>query len=124
MSDRGVFHQPGGGEKKKLIGAAQYWCGGFEIDETAEDAKLFGIELPKAPRVNHFEVIPAAWPAVSMFLRVQTQWRASSGAIIGLDYSAVRWCFEICNVENQRELLDDLQVIEGKIVEILNERKK
>jgi hypothetical protein len=59
-----------------------------------------------------------------MFLRVQTQWRASSGAIIGLDYSAVRWCFEICGVENERELLDDLQVIEGKIVEILNDRKR
>lgn len=59
-----------------------------------------------------------------MFLRVQTQWRASSGTIIGLDYSAVRWCFEMCNVENHRELLDDLQVIEGKIIEILNDRKK
>ena len=124
MPNRGVLHQLGGGKKKKLIGAAEYWCGGVEIDQTAEDAKLFGIELPKAPRVNHFEVIPAAWPAVSMFLRVQTQWRASSGTIIGLDYAAVRWCFEMCNVENQRELLDDLQVIEGKIIEILNDRKK
>jgi len=59
-----------------------------------------------------------------MFMRVQTQWRASSGSVIGLDYTAVRWCFELCEVENARELLDDLQVIEGKVIEMLNDRKQ
>jgi len=44
--------------------------------------------------------------------------------VIGLDYTAVRWCFELCEVENARELLDDLQVIEGKVIEMLNDRKQ
>ena len=85
---------------------------------------MFGITMPDEKRVQDFEVIPAAWPAVCMFLRVQTQWRAGSGVLIGLDYNAVRWVFELQNVPNPNALLDDLQVIEGKVIEILNERKK
>tara|TARA_R100000479_G_scaffold175567_1_gene126931 strand:- start:1371 stop:1628 length:258 start_codon:yes stop_codon:yes gene_type:complete len=85
---------------------------------------LFGLQIPNKKRVNDFEVVPAAWPAVTMFMRVQTQWRVSGGALIGLDYGAVRWCFELCDVENPRLLLDDLQVIEGKVIETLNDRKK
>lgn len=75
-------------------------------------------------RVEDFEVIPAAWPAVSMFLRAQTQWRASSGAVIGLDYGALKWLFEISKVADPEHLLADIQVIEAKILEKLNERKK
>ena len=109
-------------QNKKLIGAAEYWAGGAVIDDTAEDAKLMGIELPEEKRDNDYEVLPDAWPAVSMFLRVQTQWRVGMGGVIGLDYGAVRWCFELEQIENPRELLDDLQVIEAKVVEILSQR--
>ena len=80
--------------------------------------------MPETKRVEDFEVIPANWPAVSMFLRVQTQWRVSTGAIVGLDYNAVRWLFELYDVENPRDLLDDLQIIEAKVVETLNQREK
>ena len=59
-----------------------------------------------------------------MFLRVQTQWRAGSGVLIGLDYNAVRWIFELQDVANPNELLGDLQVIEGKVIEIMNDRRK
>lgn len=58
-----------------------------------------------------------------MFLRLQTQWRATSGALMGLDYGAVQWLFSLYEVENPVELLEDLQVIEGRIVEALNSRK-
>lgn len=92
------------------------------IDDTAEDAKLMGIELPEEDREEHFEVLPEAWPAVTMFLRVQTQWRVGMGGVIGLDYGAVRWLFELEQVTKPAELLDDLQVIEAKVVEILSQR--
>jgi len=121
---RGLFHLPRGGKAGKLIGAAKYWAGGVEIDETEEDAKLFGLEMPKRKQVTDYEVIPEAWPAVVMFIRVQTQWRISSSAIVGLDYSAVRWMFEIYNVEDPRTLLEDLQMIEATVVETLNQREK
>jgi len=84
-----------------------------------------GIELPDdlvPDGRDDYEVTPDAWPAVSMFLKVQTQWRVGMGAVIGLDYGALRWCFELEEVENPRELLEDLQVIEGRVVEILLQR--
>ena len=69
-------------------------------------------------------MIPAAWPAVLMFLRVQSQWRVGTAGIVGLDYNAVRWMFELYEVAEPRQLLDDLQIIEATVVEILNEREK
>ena len=80
--------------------------------------------MPETKRVEDFEVIPSAWPAVCMFLRVQTQWRISTGAIVGLDYSAVRWVFDLYEVKEPRRLLDDLQIIEATVVETLNQREK
>jgi len=84
-----------------------------------------GIELPDdlVPHgKDNYEVTPEAWPAVSMFLKVQTQWRVGMGGVIGLDYGAVRWCFELEQVSNPAELLDDMQVMEAKVVEILSQR--
>jgi hypothetical protein len=58
-----------------------------------------------------------------MFLRLQTQWRATSGALMGLDYVAAEWLFNLYQVENPADLLEDLQTMEGRIVETLNSRK-
>jgi hypothetical protein len=84
---------------------------------------LFGIEAPPEQAPKHFEVIPAAWPAVRMFIKVQTQWRAGFGALVGLDYNVLRWLFELEQVDDPRELLEDIQVIEAKVVEIMNKQK-
>lgn len=59
-----------------------------------------------------------------MFLRVQTQWRVSGGALIGLDYSAVRWMFEIQRIEDQADLLSDLQIIEATVIEAMHQQRK
>ena len=80
--------------------------------------------MPDTKRVVDFEVIPAAWPAVVMFLRLQTQWRVGATGIVGLDYNAVRWVFELYAVEEPRKMLDDLQIIEATVVETLNQREK
>lgn len=84
---------------------------------------MFGLDLPVMDGDDDYEVLPEAWPAVDMFLRVQTQWRVSSGALIGLDYSAVRWMFEIQRVEDQAGLLSDLQIIEATVIEAMHRRK-
>lgn len=84
-----------------------------------------GIELPDgfvSDTDDDFEVLPEAWPAVEMFLRVQTQWRVGMAGLIGLDYTAVKWCFELKDVSKPAELLADLQVIEARVLEILSER--
>ena len=85
---------------------------------------MFGLKVPDKKRVKDFEVIPAAWPAVVMFLRLQTQWRVGATGIVGLDYNAVQWMFEMYEVKEPRRLLDDLQIIEATVVETLNQREK
>ncbi len=80
--------------------------------------------LDQPVKSKYFEVIPEAQPAVEMFLRVQTQWRTDQGVILGLDYNPLFTVMELSNIKEPLELLSDVQVIEGKIIEILSERSK
>jgi hypothetical protein len=119
---RGLLRVAGGAEAKKLIGAAEYWAGGATIDDTAADAALMGIELPEPDEPEHYEVEPDAWPALQIFLTVQTQWRSGPSGLLGLDYNAVRWVMELQRIADPLAVLDDLQTIEARVVEIVNER--
>lgn len=78
--------------------------------------------MPKAKK-DIYEVIPEAWDAVEVFLFVQTQWRVDSGCIVGLDYNAVKWVFDLLEVKKPVELLADLRVIEAKVVETFSKKK-
>ena len=57
------------------------------------------------------------WPenaeAVSMFCRLQTQWRTGPRGLIGLDYGAAQWLFSLCEVTQPLALLEDIQTMEG-----------
>ena len=77
--------------------------------------------LPEQPSVD-CEVWEENWPAVEMFLRVQTQWRTTMNGIMGLDYGAVAWLFKMYSVEDPRSLLEDLQVMEAAAMAIINGR--
>lgn len=60
-----------------------------------------------------------------MFVRIQTQWRIVGGmgaVYVGLDYQALAWVFDIYNVEDRRQLFEDLQVMEAAALPILNQR--
>jgi len=78
-------------------------------------------ELPK-PVDEDFGVWPENWPALEMFLRVQTQWRTTMGGVIGLDYAAVQWLFKLYDVEDPRSLLEDLQVMEVAAMTAINKQ--
>ena len=93
------------------------------IDESAADAAAFGLELPAVERDENCLIWPEAWPAVDLFLKVQTQWRGGASGIIGLDYGAVRWVMQLYGSADDRELLEDLQVIEARVIEKVNDRK-
>lgn len=56
-----------------------------------------------------------------MFLRCQTQWRSGPGGVIGLDYGVVLELCSLYAVEDRRQLLDDLQVMEGHALHLLAE---
>lgn len=94
------------------------------IDESADDAAAFGIVLPDLEQADENCLIwPEAWSAVELFLKVQTQWRGGASGIIGLDYTSVRWVMQLYEAGDQRELLEDLQVIEARVIETVNSRK-
>lgn len=106
------------------MSAADYWTGGAVVDDSGDDAAAFGLELPDLEsKAEHCEVWPEAWPAVDLFLKVQTQWRGGASGIIGLDYQAVRWLMELYEFDDQRTMLKDLQVIEARVIETVNSRK-
>jgi len=96
----------------------------MEIDDTAKDAAVLGIDPPPSKRAKNFEVSAENWPAVSVFLKIQTQWRADSGTLIGLDYGAVRWIFDLYGTEKPAEVLADLQIIEATVIAGMNKRSK
>tara|TARA_R100000773_G_scaffold44582_1_gene46334 strand:+ start:439 stop:615 length:177 start_codon:yes stop_codon:yes gene_type:complete len=57
---------------------------------------------------------------------VQSQWRTDQGVLVGLDYNSLEWIFELKkkDIKKPLELLADLQVLEGKIVETINKDRK
>jgi len=57
-----------------------------------------------------------------MFLRVQTQWRTTMGGLLGLDYGVLAWVFKLYAVEDERSMLEDLQVMEAAAMAVLSER--
>lgn len=89
------------------------------MDDTQADAAVFGIALPEQP-VEALEVWEENWPVVEMFLRVQTQWRTTMNGVLGLDYGAVAWLLRLYEVEDQRSMLEDLQVMEAAAMAVLN----
>lgn len=92
----------------------------------ADDLAVMGAapEIAKAVEeaspTQDFEVLEENWPAVSMFLRLQTQWVPSMGGLLGLNYQSVDFLFRIEGTENQRELLADFQVMEVAALKVLN----
>ena len=71
-----------------------------------------------------FEVEPDAWPAVQIFLCCQTQWRTGPGGLIGLDYNAMRWAFSLYQVDDQRTMLEDIQLMEAEILLVLHDEAR
>jgi len=90
-------------------------------EELMADAQAAGIELPASvfqPKV--YQVWAENWPVVEMFLRVQTQWRTTSGGVIGLDYGVVLQMASLSGSPDPLALLEDLFVMEVKARELLN----
>ncbi len=91
-------------------------------DKTQDDAAAFGVALPEEPQSQDFEVWQENWEAVVVFMRCQTQWRTTMSGLLGLDYTAVAWVLKLYEVEDQRSMLEDLQVMEAAAMQALNNR--
>lgn len=94
-------------------------------DETESDLEKFGAPkdlIDKNPEEDFFEVEPDAWPAVEIFLKLQTQWIPNpAGGIMGLNYVAVSFVFDVYKIENRAEMLEDLRMIELGVLSKIKE---
>lgn len=95
--------------------------------ETRSDFEKLGVKreaLPQAKPQEHFGVWEANWPALLLFLDLQTQWVIVPGengfAYVGLNYQAVESFMNIAETENRKAMMKDLQVMEGVAAVILN----
>ncbi|MAQ04544.1 MAG: hypothetical protein CMA50_01815 [Euryarchaeota archaeon] len=98
------------------------------MDETAkDDAVLFDQPIEEKDKQEEtYEVLPSNWLAMTIFVQVQTQWRIDQGVLIGFDYKALEWIFKLNKkqIKKPLEILADLQVLEAKIVETVNDKNK
>jgi hypothetical protein len=65
---------------------------------------------------------PDNWPAVRLFIRYSTQWRAGGGGPIGLDYNPILHDLDRRNLpsDEYEALFDAVRVIETTALEELN----
>lgn len=75
------------------------------------------------PELQVFDIHPDAEKGIRMFLKVCTQWRASGGQRIGLDYGVVLSLLSLEQEPNPGEVLEDVQVMEdaalAKLAELM-----
>ncbi len=71
-----------------------------------------------------FEVWPENWPALELFLALQTQWRHAgmAGLPTGLDYAAIEPALRLMGMAPSPQLFADLRVMEDAALVALHER--
>jgi hypothetical protein len=80
---------------------------------------------PKPKESNNFEVWDENWDTVMMFLRMQTQWEVSMSGYVGLKYDVLlvsHGLFGLYNVEDRRDMLERLQIMEAAALKELRKR--
>jgi hypothetical protein len=114
---------------KKLEAAAEYWLSGGQQkksrEKLEEDARVLGVILVGGPEGKEeedvFKVWPENWDSLVWWNRVATQWRVGMAGPVGGDYGSWFELFRLYGVENQRELFEDLQLMEGVVLSKLAE---
>ena len=93
-------------------------------DDLLADLAAYGADASCLPESitnpKHFEVWPEHQDGVMLFLRCQTQWRAGPGGLLGFDYSVVFQMMDLYAVDNRRQAMEDLQIMESRAIELLN----
>jgi len=59
------------------------------------------------------EVWEDNWPIFIVFTKMSTQWRCGPGGPVGLDYNVAKWLFELHDIQDQRQALSDLRMMEA-----------
>lgn len=94
----------------------------------AADAEAFGVDLgalARDPDHTTIQLWPVNVPAWTLWTRVQTQWRRAgmTGAITGLDYSAVARVADVLGTPLTQDLLEDIAACEAVALDIARRRE-
>lgn len=71
---------------------------------------------------DDFEVWEENLETVGLFLRLQTQWVANMGGVVGLNYQSVQILFKMYGIANEKQTFEDLQAMEFAALPILNKK--
>ncbi len=98
------------------------------IDQTQDDAKAFGLELPQEKKKDDdFEVLDDNWDALMIFCNMQTQWTTSFGGLVGLKYEILLMqggMFDLYNITERSKILEEIQIMEATALKELNKENK
>ena len=74
---------------------------------------------------SELEIWPENWPALRVFLAMQTQWRVGMAGPVGLDYGVLRLVERRIGItpRQARRHFVALQVLEGECLRIWSERR-
>ena len=59
-----------------------------------------------------------------LFIKMMTQWRTRMGGVIGLDYSVLQMLFDLYDIDNRKEIFENIQVMEQEAMIHMNKVKK
>jgi hypothetical protein len=71
------------------------------------------------------EIMPENWPALRVFLGLETQWRRAGlgGVAVGLDYGALPVVAGCLGIPTDADLLARLKVLEGAAISAMMVRR-
>jgi len=80
--------------------------------------------LPQERKEKDFEVWEENWESVLLFIKMMTQWRTTMGGVIGLDYSVLQMLFDLYDIDNRKEIFENIQVMEQEAMLHMNKERK
>ena len=80
--------------------------------------------MPQERKEQDFEVWEENWESVMLFIRMMTQWRTTMGGVIGLDYSVLQMLFDLYDIDNRKEIFENIQVMEQEAMLHMNKERK
>lgn len=75
-------------------------------------------------KTDEFEIWPENVEPVSLFMKMQTQWRIGVAGITGLDYSGVMAALTFMGVPHTPELFGKIQVMERAVLNLRSGNKE
>lgn len=88
--------------------------------------RMFGLTEEDMEEVNTIEVYPDNWDCFMLFNFLSTQWRTSSGGVVGLDYNVIPLGVKVLGIkeEDEVDVIEGMRVMESTAISLMNNNNK